>query len=94
MVGIIFGSTLNRANTQMNKLIQDYELMGYKKISHCKDEVRFNNGDIWYILLSNTSVRGCACNIAYIDHFASEKSINEILMPMIKGIPYCGYNYF
>ncbi len=78
----------------MDILIKDYELMGYKRISQYRGEVKFNNGDIWYILLSNTSVRGLTCNIAYIDHFASEKSINEILMPMVRRKPYYGYNYF
>lgn len=98
MRGIVFGSTIDRAKTKMQKIIEDYQMMKIApvRIINRKDSIiaEFSNGDYWTTLGASESCRGRRCNVAYIDIKINQDIITEVIRPMITSKPFQAEHYF
>ena len=99
MKGIIWttDSTYQDGIKQLDRILE-----GYKKLNlnYCIKQRKnyifsqIDNGDSWELCISNDNARGRRCNIAYIHRSISNELKERIIMPQIRGIPYCGIWYF
>lgn len=101
MRGIVYGSTFEKAKTQIEKIIEDYKKIGIEvseshglRIAHNSIDVNFTNGDYWTAVRASESSRGRACNIAYIDHDIDPEIIYCVIKPTIKSYPYQAHRYY
>lgn len=98
MKGIVYGSTFERADKQLEKIIREYDLVNIQKLSERKNrrmhEVMYANGDYWEALSARESYRGKICNIAYIDGTIEKNLIRDVVNPTIKARPYRAYHYY
>lgn len=101
MRGIVYGSTFEKAKTQIEKIIEDYKKIGIEvseshglRIAHNSIDVSFTNGDYWTAVRASESSRGRACNIAYIDHDIDPEIICCVIKPTIKSYPYQAHRYY
>lgn len=85
---------------KLKKIISDYEKINIQliqplKISKNLTTAKFNNGDIWQVMIaSSNTARGHRCNIVYIDYDIPDKIIEENIKPTIISPPYQGITYF
>ena len=101
MRGIVYGSTFEKAKTQLEKIIEDYKKIGIEpkekyglRIAHNSMNVEFVNGDCWTAVTATESSRGRACNIAYIDRDIDQDLIDCVIRPTIKSYPYQAHRYY
>ena len=101
MRGIVYGKTFQRAEIQLQKIIDDYKKMGIEPESIYKIRksinnfsVEFPNGDYWIAGRASENSRGRACNIAYIDRDIDIEIVECIIKPTIKSFPYQAYRYY
>ncbi len=98
MRGIVWGYTMEDANTQLCKIIEDYERIGIPVVHQrfCKYEgwVQFENGDYWKARLARDFSRGHRANISYIDRRIEQDWINVIIRPQTTLLPYQAYRYY
>ena len=101
MRGIVYGSTFEKAKTQLEKIIEDYQKIGIEingrygfRVAHNSIQVDFINGDQWTAVRASENSRGRACNIAYIDHDIDPDIINCVIKPTIKSYPYQAHRYY
>ena len=71
MIGVVWGLTISRANSLLQKVIEDYAYCNIKplkqKISFNEGYVKFENGDKWRAVGASECWRGIKCNVSYID---------------------------
>ena len=109
MTGLIWVASQRHYNSgieKLKKIISDYEKLNIQlipplKISKYLTTAKFNNGDIWQVMIASSpnTIRGHRCNIAYIDYDIidydiSNKIIEEVIKPIVILPPYQGINYF
>ena len=98
MRGIVYGKTFERAEIQLQKIIDDYKKIGIEpqSIHNIKNNysVGFPNGDYWIAVGASENSRGRACNIAYIDLEIEPDIISCIIMPTIKSFPYQAHRFY
>ena len=98
MRGIVYGKTIERAEIQLEKIIEDYKRMSIEPETIHKIRnnfsVEFLNGDYWIAVGASDSARGRACNIAYIDRDIDIEIVECIIKPTIKSLPYQAYRYY
>ena len=98
MRGVIFGTTLERANKMFDHLVEDYKLVQINPVKIIKtkngSQVYFENGDAWKTASNSSHCCGTRCNIAYIDRKFDELTIQEIIRPAITCKPFQGERYF
>lgn len=100
MRGIVYGSTFEKAETQLEKIIEDYKMIGIEvnerhglRVTRNSIDVDFTNGDWWTaVKASENSHR--RCNIAYIDHDIDPNIINCVIKPTITSYPYQAIMYY
>lgn len=98
MRGIVFGSTIDRAKTKMQKIIEDYQMMKIApvRIINRRDGItaEFSNGDYWTTFRASESCRGRRCNVAYIDIKINQDIITDVLRPLVTLRPFQAEHYF
>ena len=101
MRGIVYGSTFEKAKTQLEKIIEDYQKIGIEingrrgfRVAHNSMDVVFINGDQWTAVRASENSRGRACNIAYIDRDIDIEIVECIIKPTIKSFPYQAHRYY
>ena len=98
MRGIVFGSTIDRAKTKMQEIIENYQMMKIApvRIINRKNDIiaEFSNGDYWTAFGASESCRGRRCNVAYIDIKINQDIITDVLRPMITLKPFQAEHYF
>lgn len=98
MKGIVFGSTIERANKKLKEIINNYEKYHIKSVSVIKTEYNmragFVNGDYWESTTVSSSSKGYCANIGYIDREIPIELINAMCIPCIKALPWTGVQYF
>ena len=100
MRGIVYGSTFEKAETQLEKIIEDYKKIGIEvnerhglRVTRNSIDVDFTNGDWWTAVKANENSRR-RCDIAYIDHDIDPDIINCVIKPTIKSYPYQAIMYY
>lgn len=95
MTGIVFGSTIKRANEKLEEIIKNYHIEPVS-IVNTKDGIKasFKNGDYWIAVSANKNSRGHCANIGYIDRELPIEVVNAVCLPCIKAFPWTGVQYF
>lgn len=98
MKGIIWGSSITRAQDQLKTICYEYKILGIKykqeKHSYYMSEVIFENGDLWIALKACEGARGYRCNISYIDELIDDDIVDRIIRPITCALPFNGIKYF
>ena len=98
MKGIVWGSTIERAERQLQQIIENYRIIGYTIDTYRKGKtqlnVLFNNGDYWIALGASESARGHCCNISYIDTLIDAQIIDDVIRHCTRAYPYNALRYF
>lgn len=99
MIGIVWGSTYDKAFSQLEKIRDQYlyftkHKVVYQKFTLNYSLLEFDNGDVWKAMTATDSRRGEACNISYIDIEIDDAIINTIIRPATKRAPYTAIHYF
>lgn len=103
MTGLIWVASQRHYNDgieKLKKIISNYEKLNIQlipplKISKYLTTAKFNNGDIWQVMIaSSNTAKGRRCNIAYIDYDIPDKVIEEVIKPIVTLPPYQGIHYF
>ena len=87
-----------KAFERLDYLIEDYSkmnIMGNKvKKSYFFAFVQFENGDYWRVFSTNENNRGACCNVSLIDDDIPQETIDVLIKPCTKGLPYQAINYY
>lgn len=98
MKGIIWGSSITRAQDQLKQVCYKYKIIGIKckqeRHSHYMSEIIFENGDLWIALKACENARGYRCNISYIDDSIDNDIVDRIIRPATRALPFDGIKYF
>lgn len=98
MKGIIWSSSMARAEDKLKRVCYEYNIIGIKckqeRYSHYKSEVVFENGDLWIALKACENARGYKCNISYIDELIDRDIVDRIIRPATCALPFNGIKYF
>ena len=98
MKGNVYGSTIEIANQELEKIIEDYKSMGYLVTRYVKRSngsfVEFNNADFWQAVRAGDGQRANRCNVAYIDRGINQNIINCIIRPAITLKPFQAERYY
>lgn len=98
MKGIVFGATRQRADRELENIIEKYEIMKIPIVARIKNSAQntasFKNGDYWIAVSADANARGHVVNVAYIDEEIPPEVINIICLPCIKALPYNAIYYF
>lgn len=99
MRGIIWttNSTFQDGIEQLNKILEGYQKLNLNYYTKQRKNYicsQIDNGDFWELCIANDNARGKICNIAYIHRSISNELKEWIIIPQIRGIPYCGIWYF
>lgn len=94
MKGIIWGATIASAESKLEEIIQDYMMYKISPFKRTRNEVLFNNGDLWKAVGAKEDARGQRCNISYIDTKIDSDFIETIIKPGTIAYPYHAFNFY
>lgn len=98
MKGIVWGSTLERAKEQLERIKERYLENHYTIDTYRNNKndmlIIFSNGDYWMAKGVNESCRAYRNNIGYIDALIPKAIIEEVLIPTLTLGPYNAFQYF
>lgn len=94
MKGVIWGQTFESAKEQLDRIVSNYEKIGYEKVCITKDQALFCNGDVWAIKSASNPTLGLRANIAYIDNRIDQQIIDEVIKPSLTLLPYTAIHYY
>lgn len=99
MKGIVWGKTIERGQEKLEKIVDDYIIMGHKilekRTTKHHTAILFDNGDYWQAVQATDNSKGQRCNVSYIDH-ELEQLIDTIaiIKHCTNAMPYHGFTYF
>ena len=94
MIGIVWGSTQGRAIKKLEEIRKDY-FFGHFNITRVgRDFFEAENGDRWRAVVADNSVRGCRCNISYIDKLIPNEVKNGLIAHATSAYPYQATHYY
>ena len=103
MKGIIWYINNEIGRQELDDIIKQYKKKGinfiqYKTLpttANRKDEhVIFENGDEWRTCYANDTSRGGCCNISLIESNIPQSTIDTIIRPCTKALPYRAFNFY
>ncbi len=98
MKGIVWGSTLERAKEQLERIKERYLENHYTIDTYRNGRndmlIIFNNGDYWRACKAHEASRAYRNNIGYIDVLIPKAIIEEVLIPTLTLGPYNAFQYF
>ncbi len=98
MRGIIWYLDKEKSEQIFNRILDLYESKDIKSVSLQRrkeySQVAFENGDYWQTISANTSGRGLACNVAFIQKEINKQVVDIVIRPTVKSRPYVGYYYY
>lgn len=98
MRGIVWAYNTDDAIAKLLEIEEDYGRLAIKPtnrvIGKSQTYIVFNNGDIWRVVRASDSGRGCATNVSYIDRRISQETINTIIKPATKSLPFQAFKFY
>ena len=102
MKGIIWYINNEIGLQELENIKNNYQKRGINFIQYTsqkrgtnKDEyIIFENGDQWRTCFATDSMRGAACNISLIESNIPQNTIDTIIKPCTKALPYRAFNFY
>ena len=99
MKGIVWGSTLEKAKKKLKQIEKDYEMHKTANLISKKDskygyELFYDNGDCWRAISARENMRGCRCNISYVDTEIEDCYVKEIIYHSTSALPFQAFTYY
>lgn len=99
MKGIIWAYESDGANEKLLEIEEQYARMDIKPIRRVISKfagswILFDNNDIWKVVRASDSGRGHSTNVSYIDYRIPQETINTVIKPATKAMPYQAFRFY
>lgn len=99
MKGIIWAYLTDDGNEKLLQIEEQYARMDIKPIRRVINKsagswILFDNDDVWRVVRASDSGRGHSANVSYIDRRISQETINTIIKPATKAMPYQAFRFY
>lgn len=99
MRGIVWSYNTEDANQKLLDIEEQYARINIKPVRRVINKttsswISFDNGDVWKVVRASESGRGHSANVSYIDRRISQETINTIIKPATKAMPYQAFRFY